>query len=67
MQEPATRAAGGTQSNSDLPTVLPYPGRIFAITQAGINTLQVTGMGFLACPPTLRRSQTSGKCRTSSG
>ena len=48
MQEPATRAAGGTQSNSDFPQCFPYPGRIFAITQAGINTLQVTGMGILS-------------------
>ena len=30
------------------PQCLPYPGRIFAITQAGINTLQVTGMGILS-------------------
>jgi hypothetical protein len=30
------------------PQCFPYPGRIFAITQAGINTLQVTGMGILS-------------------
>ena len=30
------------------PQCFPYPGRIFAITQAGINTLQVAGMGILS-------------------
>src|ERR1035437_10027168 len=30
------------------PQCFPYPGRIFAITHAGINTLQVTGMGILS-------------------
>ena len=30
------------------PQCFPYPGRIFAITYAGINTLQVAGMGILS-------------------
>jgi hypothetical protein len=30
------------------PQCFPYPGRIFAITQAGLNTLQVAGMGILS-------------------
>jgi len=48
MQEPATRAAGELNQIQIYPQCFPYPGRIFAITQAGINTLQVTGMGILS-------------------
>jgi hypothetical protein len=30
------------------PECFPYPGRIFAITHAGLNTLQISGMGILS-------------------
>ena len=30
------------------PQCFPYPGRVFAITQGGINTLQLAGMGILS-------------------